>query len=448
MTDFRPELLSPAGTFRNMQFAYAYGADAVYAGQPRYSLRVRNNGFDMDNLRRGIEYAHARGKQFFVASNLIAHDNKVRTYLRDMEPIIEMRPDALIMADPGLIMLVRERWPEQTIHLSVQASTLNAAAVKFWQQVGLERVILSRELSLDEIESIRQACPDMELEVFVHGALCIAYSGRCLLSGYFNKRDPNQGACTNACRWNYGVHQGLEDVSGDVHKLSELANSGAESRGGVLKFDPAEQTYLLEEQGRPGELMPVFEDEHGTYIMNSKDLRAIQHVQRLIEIGVDSLKIEGRTKTHFYAARTAQLYRRAIDDALAGRDFDKDLMVALDGMANRGYTEGFYRRHVPEAYQNYAQGSSQSGRQQFVGEILAADAARGTLDIEVKNKFALGDTLELMLPQGNQRFELASMESLRGERREVAPGSGHQVRIQVPQALHGELEMGLLLVDR
>ncbi|HEX5637576.1 MAG TPA: U32 family peptidase, partial [Gammaproteobacteria bacterium] len=197
------ELLSPAGTLRNMRYAFAYGADAIYAGQPRYSLRVRNNDFLEDNLAIGIAEAHALGKKFFIASNIMPHNSKVKTYLRDMQPVIDMKPDALIMADPGLIMMVRETWPDMPIHLSVQANTVNYAAVKFWQSVGIERIILSRELSLDEIAETRQQCPDMELEVFVHGALCIAYSGRCLLSGYFNHRDPNQGTCTNACRWEY-----------------------------------------------------------------------------------------------------------------------------------------------------------------------------------------------------------------------------------------------------
>jgi putative protease len=187
-----PELLAPAGDLDRMRTAFDYGADAIYAGQPRYSLRARNNDFTMANLELGINEAHARGKKFFVASNIAPHNAKVKTYMADMAPVIAMHPDALIMSDPGLIMLVREKWPDMPVHLSVQANTVNFATVKFWQSLGLTRVILSRELSLDEIEEIRQLCPEMELEVFVHGALCIAYSGRCLLSGYFNQRDPNQ----------------------------------------------------------------------------------------------------------------------------------------------------------------------------------------------------------------------------------------------------------------
>lgn len=192
-----PELLSPAGTLKNMRYAFAYGADAVYAGQPRYSLRVRNNEFDHANLALGIDEAHAQGKQFYVVVNIAPHNAKLRTFLKDLAPVIEMRPDALIMSDPGLIMLVRQHYPQMPIHLSVQANAVNWASVEFWRQQGLTRVILSRELSLEEIEEIRSEVPGMELEVFVHGALCMAYSGRCLLSGYINRRDPNQGTCTN-----------------------------------------------------------------------------------------------------------------------------------------------------------------------------------------------------------------------------------------------------------
>ena len=228
-----PELLLPAGSLDKMRAAYDFGADAVYAGQPRYSLRARNNEFRLEQIKQGIDEAHARGKKFFVTSNLIAHNDKIRTYLRDIEPVIDCKPDALIMADAGLIMMVKEKWPEQVVHLSVQANTTNWAAVKFWQKMGVERIILSRELSLDEIEKIRQECPDMELEVFVHGALCIAYSGRCLLSGYFNHRDPNQGTCTNACRWNYATHDAdIDPTTGEAI---------AQKMEGDFNFEAAQQ---------------------------------------------------------------------------------------------------------------------------------------------------------------------------------------------------------------
>ncbi|EAU53765.1 tRNA 5-hydroxyuridine modification protein YegQ [Mariprofundus ferrooxydans] len=430
------ELLAPAGTIKNMRYAFAFGADAVYAGQPRYSLRVRNNDFQLDNLQTGIDEAHAQGKKFFVASNLLPHNSKLKRYLEHMQPVIDMRPDALIMADPGLIMMVRERWPEMPVHLSVQANTMNWAAVKFWQSVGVSRVILSRELSLDEVEEIRQRCPDIELEVFVHGALCMAYSGRCLLSGYFNHRDANQGSCTNACRWDYGMESAAEDISGDIIPVKVMDGMNAQpfaDTGNVERHPLADKVYTLTEPGRPEEQNPIFEDEHGTYIMNSKDLRAVQHVERLVNIGVDSLKIEGRTKSHYYVARTAQVYRQAIDDALAGRPFDASLLHQLDGLANRGYTDAFYTRKRASATQNYDTGSSIFDVQRFVGEVLAYHDETGMAEVLVKNKFSVGDTVELMNPGGNRTFTITSINDARyGHPMQVAPGSGHQVLIPVP----------------
>ena len=427
------ELLSPAGSLKSMRFAYAYGANAVYAGQPRYSLRVRNNEFNLTNLAVGIEEAHRQGKLFYLVNNIAPHNGKVKTFMADLAPIIGLGPDALIMSEPGLIMMVRERWPEVPVHLSVQSNVVNFASVKFWQKLGVKRIILSRELSLDEIKEIRQECPDIELELFVHGALCIAYSGRCLLSGYINHRDSNQGACTNACRWKYQAHDAKQTASGDIiakqsDSMVQLAEPvPAEPQLGA--GPTTDEIYLLQEAGRADQYMPAFEDEHGTYIMNSKDLRAIQHVQQFVDIGIDSLKIEGRTKSHYYAARTAQLYRQAIDDAKQNKPFDMSLMDDLEKLASRGYTEGFYRRHVHDQYQNYEQGNSTASKQQFVGEIIDRD--KGFLTIEVKNRFSVGDSLELMTPSGNRNFELTAIENLKGDAMQVAPGSGHQVRIPV-----------------
>ena len=415
-----PELLAPAGSLTMMRQAFAFGASAVYAGQPRYSLRVRNNEFgQIETLSLAIGEAHTQGKHFYVVSNVLPHNVKVRSYLADMAAVVALKPDALIRADPGLIDLVRETWPEMPVHLSVQANTVNFAAVRFWQKLGVRRIILSRELSLDEVAEIRQECPDIELEVFVHGALCIAYSGRCLLSGYFNHRDSNQGSCTNSCRWDYKLKPGTEDAGGDVHSTKKV--------------------WLLEEQERPGELMPIEEDEHGTYIMNSKDLRAIEHVQRLVEIGVDSLKIEGRTKSAYYVARTAQVYRRAIDDAVAGRPFDPTLLGELEGLANRGYTDGFYQRHHEHEMQNYLRGHSESGRSLYVGDVIAWDATRGLAQIEVKNRFAVGDRIEVIHPSGNFEIELAHMENAERCKIAVAPGNGHRVWIPLPAELPGAM---------
>jgi len=444
---FTPELLSPAGSLKNMRYAFAYGADAVYAGQPRYSLRVRNNEFNHQNLAIGINEAHALGKKFYVVVNIAPHNAKLKTFLRDLQPVIDMGPDALIMSDPGLIMMVREAFPQMDIHLSVQANAVNWATVKFWIQLGLTRVILSRELSLEEIAEIRAQVPDMEIEIFVHGALCMAYSGRCLLSGYINKRDPNQGTCTNACRWEYKVQEGKEDDLGNiVHQYEPIPVkqvTPAEKVEPTLGVgQPTDKVYMLEEAMRPGEYMSAFEDEHGTYIMNSKDLRAIQHVETLTQMGVHSLKIEGRTKSFYYCARTAQVYRRAIDDAAAGKPFDPSLLTTLEGLAHRGYTEGFLRRHTHDAQQNYEYGHSVSDRQQFVGEFTG-NRVDGWAEIDVKNKFSVGDSVEMMTPKGNVQFTLEALRNKKGQPVDVAPGNGHIVYVSLPEDIN--LEFAILL---
>ncbi len=446
-----PELLLPAGSLEKMRSAYAFGADAVYAGQPRYSLRARNNEFALEQLKTGITEAHALGKKFFVASNIMPHNAKVKTYLEDMAPVIAMQPDALIMADPGLIMMVREKWPDIPIHLSVQANTVNYMGVKFWQKIGLTRVILSRELSLDEVAQIRDYCPDMELEVFVHGALCIAYSGRCLLSGYFNHRDPNQGTCTNSCRWDYKVKSAEENPSGDIQEIGKIDFDFGQAMqqsdqsnmvggcGSIARHPAADQVYLIEEKERPGQLMPIMEDEHGTYIMNSKDLRAVEHVERLVKMGIDSLKIEGRTKSLYYVARTAQVYRKAIDDAVASKPFDPSLLGELEGLAHRGYTSGFYQRHSTQETQNYLRGHSESNRSQYVGDVTGFDATNGMAEILVKNRFQVGDRLEIIHPTGNQVIELSQMLDAKGHPVLVAPGSGHRVKIPLSRNVENAL---------
>ena len=428
------ELLSPAGSLKNMRYAFAYGADAVYAGQPRYSLRVRNNEFDHDNLAIGIQEAHDLGKKFYVVVNIQPHNSKLKIFIRDLTPVVAMQPDALIMSDPGLIMMVREHFPDMDVHLSVQANAINWATVKFWKNMGLTRVILSRELSIDEIEEIKQQVPDMEIEVFVHGALCMAYSGRCMLSGYMNKRDANQGACTNACRWEYKVHETHQDENGDVIPVQNLntdSNCCSNSDADELHMQAQHQfdePVLL--QRHEEDMFAAEEDEHGTYFMNSKDLRAVQHVERLTQMGIHSLKIEGRTKSYFYCARTAQIYRKAIDDALAGKPFDPSLMTQLEGLANRGYTEGFLRRHVHSEYQNYENGSSSFDHQQYCGEILERNG--DYLKVDVKNRFVVGDVLELMTTSGNITFKLTEILDKKGNPILEAKGSGHVVEIPVP----------------
>ncbi|KAE9533217.1 prephenate-dependent tRNA uridine(34) hydroxylase TrhP [Ursidibacter arcticus] len=450
MLQNKPELLSPAGSLKNMRYAFAYGADAVYAGQPRYSLRVRNNEFNHANLKIGIDEAHAQGKKFYVVVNIAPHNSKLKTFIKDLEPVVAMQPDALIMSDPGLIMLVREHFPQVDIHLSVQANAVNWATVKFWRQMGLTRVILSRELSIDEIAEIRQQVPDMEIEIFVHGALCMAYSGRCLLSGYINKRDPNQGTCTNACRWEYQVEEGKLDDVGNIVSNNVADKIEPEQQIQIKNVAPTlgegdttSKVFLLAESQKPDEQMTAYEDEHGTYIMNSKDLRAVQHVEKLAQIGVHSLKIEGRTKSFYYCARTAQVYRKAIDDAVAGKPFDESLMDTLESLAHRGYTEGFLRRHTHDEYQNYDYGYSISERQQFVGEFTGKRNEQGMAEVAVKNKFLLGDEVEMMTPKGNIVFKIERMLNRKNESVEAGLGDGHFVFLDVPADV--ELDYALLM---
>ena len=444
----KPELLSPAGTLKNMRYAFAYGADAVYAGQPRYSLRVRNNEFNHANLEIAIKEAHELGKKFYVVVNIAPHNSKLKTFIKDLKVVVDMKPDALIMSDPGLIMLVRENFPEMDIHLSVQANAVNWATVKFWKQMGLTRVILSRELSLEEIEEIRQNVPDIELEIFVHGALCMAYSGRCLLSGYINKRDPNQGTCTNACRWEYKMEEGTTDDVGNIVPQDAVQKYQPEIE--VTNVAPTlgegahtDKVFLYTEPNRPDEQMTAFEDEHGTYFMNSKDLRAVQHVERLTQMGVHSLKIEGRTKSFYYCARTAQVYRKAIDDAVEGKPFDTSLLDTLESLAHRGYTEGFLRRHTHDEYQNYEYGYSISERQQFVGEFTGKRNEQGMSEVAVKNKFLVGDSVEMMTPKGNIVFKIDRLLNRKNENVEAGLGDGHFVFIDVPQDI--ELDFALLM---
>ncbi|MEK6238782.1 MAG: U32 family peptidase C-terminal domain-containing protein, partial [Planctomycetales bacterium] len=331
--------------------------------------------------------------------------------------------------------MVRRRWPDTPIHLSVQANAVNFATVQFWQSQGLSRVILSRELAIPEIAEIQRECPGMELEVFVHGALCIAYSGRCLLSGYLNHRDPNQGSCTNSCRWNYNVRAADHTPEGNVQPIALGEPQAASACCNDSPGDgPEPRMFLLEEQQRPGELMPAFEDEHGTYIMNSRDLRAVEHVEQFVAMGLSSLKIEGRTKTHFYAARTAQVYRRAIDDAAEGRPLNADALRDLDSLSNRGYTDAFYSRRPISELQNYDSGASTARQQLFVGELIRREG--GEMIIDVKNKFSVGDELELMTPSGNAVFSLAQLRNNEDDEAvKVAPGSGHVVRTPIPNAL-------------
>jgi putative protease len=376
--------------------------------------------------------AHARGKQFFVASNLLPHNSKIKTYMADMEPVIAMKPDARswltrpdhdgarALAGSALFTCRCRLIPNQLHGCEVLAE---AGCVRH----------LSRELSLDEIAEIRQECPDIELEVFVHGACACPRNRPLPVNRWHNHRSDSRRS-TSACRWDYKMHDTQGDDAGDVqtikldfNKALEEANQSFAACGGAERHPLADKTYLIEEGSRPGELMPIIEDEHGTYIMNSKDLRAVEQVEKLVKIGVDSLKIEGRTKSLYYVARTAQVYRQAIDDAVAGRPFDLGLLAELEGLANRGYTPGFLERHQTQDYQNYLDGHSKAKQSQYVGDVLEVDADGWAL-IEVKNRFAVGDRIEVIHPRGNRIVQLTQM-TRNGVAVELAAGNGMQVRI-------------------
>ncbi len=411
----KPELLSPAGTYEKMQYAYAFGADAVYAGVPRFSLRTRENDFTQEKLKKALEYAHGIGKQFYLTMNIFPHNRKVEPFLKSLDTIARLKPDALIMSDPGMIIEAREKYPELVIHLSTQANTINWRSVKFWKDLGLKRIILSRELSIDEIKEIKQRVPDIELETFIHGAICIAYSGRCLLSNYFTHRDANQGSCTNACRWQYNLYQEPKE------KIAEND-----------EYLPLNHSYYIEETERPDSLMPIDEDEHGTYIMNAKDLSTIGLINELTEAGIDSFKIEGRTKSVYYVSIVTRAYRRAIDEVLMGSKVDELTKQEVKAVANRGYVSGFLEKNPVDRGQNYEATHSNDHTHAFAGIIDNYDEDTGKAVIRVRNRFQKGDRLELVTLDKTISFKVETIEDLEGNSLDLAHGGGIDVKINIP----------------
>ncbi len=412
----RPELLVPAGTFEKMEYAFAYGADAVYAGIPRFSLRARENDFTMETISRAMEMARKKGKRLYLTMNIFPHNNKVDSFINMLDRVAALKPDGLIMADPGMILVARERHPELPIHLSTQANTINWQSVRFWKEMGIKRIILSRELRLEEIAEIRERVPGIELETFVHGAICIAYSGRCLLSNYFTHRDANQGTCTNACRWEY--------------KLYEQPAELEEERDVLL---PLDKRFFLEEAERPGQLMPVDEDEHGTYIMNAKDLSTIHILDKIVKTGLDSLKIEGRTKSVYYVSVVTRAYRQALNYVLQGKPVPEHLQQEVYAVANRGYVTGFLERNPLDKGQNYESGHSANQTRMFCGIIKQWDAQRGLATIAVRNRFEQGDELELISPEKTVRFKVETMLNQEEERINVAHGGAKDILIELPE---------------
>ena len=357
-----PELLIPASSLEVLKTAVIFGADAVYIGGEAFGLRAKAKNFTMDEMREGIAFAHEHDVKVYVTANILAHNNDlagVRTYFKELR---EIKPDGLIIADPAIFEIAGEVCPEIERHISTQANNTNYGTFNFWHKQGATRVVTARELSLEEIKEIRVNIPeDMEIETFVHGAMCISYSGRCLLSNYMVGRDANQGACTHPCRWKYSIV----------------------------------------EETRPGEYYPVFENERGTYIFNSKDLCMIEHIPELIDAGVDSLKIEGRMKTALYVATVARTYRKAIDDYKKDPElYKKNMPWYLDQISNctyRQFTTGFFFGKPNEDSQIY---DSNTYVKEYTYLGIIGEEKDGTYRIEQRNKFSVGETIEVMKPNG------------------------------------------------
>ncbi|MBS7341472.1 MAG: U32 family peptidase [Suilimivivens sp.] len=392
----KPELLIPASSLEVLKTAVLFGADAVYIGGEAFGLRAKAKNFSKEEMKQGIEFAHDHGVRVHVTANILAHNGDLdgaRDYFRELK---DMRPDALIIADPGMFTLAREICPEIDIHISTQANNTNYMTYLFWNKLGAKRVVSARELSLKEIREIREKIPeDMEIESFIHGAMCISYSGRCLLSSFFTGRDANQGACTHPCRWKYAVM----------------------------------------EEKRPGEYFPVYENDRGTYIFNSKDLCMIEHIPEMIDAGIDSFKIEGRMKTALYVATVARTYRKAIDDYLESEEKYRANMewyrAEIAKCTYRQFTTGFYFGKPDEDTQIYDSNTYVNEYiylgiveevKPYVEDTAETGKKYSTVRIEQRNKFCVGDEIEIMKPDGrNVEVKVLSMKTQEGEAVESAP---------------------------
>ncbi len=381
----KPELLIPAGSLEVLRTAVIYGADAVYIGGEVFGLRAKAKNFGKEEMAEGIRFAHEHGVKVYVTANILAHNKDLQEAESYFQEIQELKPDALIVADPGMFMMAKQYCPDLELHISTQANNTNYETFRFWYQQGVRRVVTARELSLEEIREIRNRIPeDMEIESFIHGAMCMSYSGRCLLSNYFTGRDANQGACTHPCRWK----------------------------------------YALVEEKRPGEYMPVYENERGTYIFNSKDLCMLEYIPEMMAAGIDSFKIEGRMKTALYVATVARTYRKAIDDYMVSEETYRSNMDwykrEISKCTYRQFTTGFYFGKTDETSQIY-DSNTYINEYIYLGTVGAVDEA-GRARIEQKNKFCVGDEIEIMKPDGrNVPVKVLSLRTEIGERVESAP---------------------------
>lgn len=359
----KPELLAPAGDLERLEMAITYGSDAVYLGGEAFGLRVAAANFDIQTMREGIRFAHERGAKVYVTVNVIPHNSEIDALPKYLSQLNELRADGIILADLGVLTLAKQYAPDVPVHVSVQANITNYAAACEWARLGASRIVVSRELSLVEIAQIRKKLPqEIEIEAFVHGAMCLSYSGRCYLSSYLANRDANHGDCAQSCRW----------------------------------------SYTLMEEKRPGEYMPVIEQESGTYILNAKDLCMIEHISKMTDAGISSLKIEGRAKTVFYVSSVVRAYRSAIDAAVLGQPFDGRLMAELEGISHRKYSTGFYLSDGSDSQDC----STSAYMRQFEFVAIVREYKNGRLTVEQRNRFFAGDELEALTPDG-QVFRLA-----------------------------------------
>ena len=395
----RPELLIPASSLEVLKIAVIYGADAVYIGGEAFGLRAKAKNFSMEEIREGIAFAHAHDVKVYITANILAHNGDldgVREYFAELR---EIKPDALIISDPGVYMIAKEVCPEIERHISTQANNTNYGTYRFWYEQGAKRVVSARELSLAEIKEIRANIPDdLEIETFIHGAMCISYSGRCLLSNYFTGRDANQGACTHPCRWKYAVV----------------------------------------EEKRPGEYLPVYENERGTYIFNSKDLCMIEHIPELMESGIDSFKIEGRMKTALYVATVARTYRRAIDDYKQSPELYREHMAwyqeQISNCTYRQFTTGFFFGKPSDEAQIY-DNNTYVKEYTYLG-IVGEQNEEGLYRVEQRNKFSVGESIEVMKPDGaNITVTVQRIVDEEGHDMESAPHPKQVLYIDLGQPL-------------
>ena len=389
----KPELLVPASSLEVLKTAVIFGADAVYIGGEAFGLRAKAKNFTMPEMKEGIDFAHEHNVKVYVTANILAHNDDLQgaeEYFRELK---EIKPDALIISDPGMFTIAKRVCPEIEIHISTQANNTNYETYRFWWELGAKRVVSARELSLAEIRQIRDRIPeDMEIESFIHGAMCISYSGRCLLSHYFTGRDANQGACTHPCRWKYAVV----------------------------------------EEKRPGEYLPVYENERGTYIFNSKDLCMIEYIPEIVAAGIDSLKIEGRMKTALYVATVARTYRKAIDDYFTSEKTYRDNMdwyrAEIQKCTYRQFTTGFYFGKTDETTQIY-DNNTYINEYVYLGIIDKVDDA-GYAYFEQRNKFSVGDKIEIMKPDGtNEEVEVMKMFTVEGEEVSSCPHPQQKLKV-------------------